>query len=109
MDYYTPDRWVVLEFTTTRHTTYKVLAGWSGGYLQGQSWKLNSGITKVEEDGDCYLFHGASGSVYCCRKSGYGWNSYMTDVYRSFEEKINDIDANMTVMPEKTNFLELNI
>jgi len=66
---YQPDNWVILEITNKGEKTYKVLAGWSGGYLDGDFWQLNSGITKVENGGDFYLFHGHSGSVYKCHKN----------------------------------------
>lgn len=69
MSEYNPDNWLLLKFDTKEHGIfYKVLAGWSGGYLYGDSWKLNSGVTKVEVDGDYYLFYGYSGSVYKCHK-----------------------------------------
>ncbi len=49
---YTPDSWVVLKVKAGKGTFpfYKVLAGWSGGYLSGDSWRINSGITRVEDD-----------------------------------------------------------
>lgn len=49
---------------------YKVLAGWSGGYATGDSWKLNSGITGFRRDADGYCyFEGYTGSVYKCHTS----------------------------------------
>jgi dihydrodipicolinate synthase/N-acetylneuraminate lyase len=70
----TPDRWIVvtLRDPTTEQTIDKVLAGWYGGYLNGDSWKLNSGISKVEETENYFLFHGYSKSVYKCYKNRYG-------------------------------------
>jgi len=63
-----PDHWVILQITTSQETFYKVLAGWSGGFTTGDSWKLNSGVASVEEDENFYFFHGSSGSVYKCSK-----------------------------------------
>jgi hypothetical protein len=80
MSTYTPDRWVILKLTKNNETNFKVLAGWSGSYLEGQSWKINSGITKVEVEDDSYLFHGYSGSVYKCGKSSYGTNMIMNGI-----------------------------
>lgn len=65
---YTPDNWVILRIAHADEVIYKILAGWSGGYLDGSSWRLNSGITRVEEDDDEIRFYGHSGSVYHCRK-----------------------------------------
>lgn len=75
---YTPDCWVVVKIinNTTNNVHYRVFANWYGGYLGSDSWKLNSGITKVEVDGDYYLFHGSSGSVYRCNKNIYRTSGY---------------------------------
>lgn len=95
MTTYNPDRWVVIK---NQHC-YRVFATWSGSYTQGSSWKLNSGITKVERDGDFLLFHGASGSVYRCHKNGYGitgmWH-YLID------------HPEITVLPKDTDFVGMN-
>lgn len=65
----TPQRWVVLKLPDNN---YKIFATWGGGYLIGDRWKLNSGISKVEEDKNFYYFYGFSGSCYKCHKKGYG-------------------------------------
>ena len=64
-----PDNWVTLKLTTKSETFFKVLAGWSGGYLDGDSWKLNSGIEDIQETEKYYDFIGSSGSIYRCRKN----------------------------------------
>ena len=61
---YTPDNWVILEIDDY----HKVLCGISGGYLDGDTWKMNSGISKITEDDKAYYIHGLSGSVYKCYK-----------------------------------------
>lgn len=69
----TPSRWVVVKIDNNTDTPfYKVFATWSGGYLNGDRWKLNSGIKSVESDEDYYYFIGHSGSCYKCHKNGYG-------------------------------------
>lgn len=83
----TPDRWVIVKVTTDETPYFKVLAGWSGGYLHGDSWRLNSGISKVEREGDFYLFHGYSGSVYRCHVNGYGLNIIMIGILNTLEQK----------------------
>ena len=68
------DRWVIIKVDEDLH---KVFGMWYGSYLCGESWRLNSGIVKVEEDGeDHYLFHGESGSIYRCHKEAYGTSGY---------------------------------
>ena len=78
---YEPDNWVVIKING-KDPHYRVLAGWSGGYLQGSNWRMNSGITKVEEDDKAYYFSGSSGSTYRCGKQSYGLrmnNAYVWD------------------------------
>lgn len=67
---YTPDNWVVVRFKGD-DPHYRILAGWSGGYTTGDSWRMNSGITKVEETDDHFLFYGSSGSCYKCHHASY--------------------------------------
>lgn len=82
---YTPDRWVIIKGKWNGETVYKVLAGWSGGYLEGQSWRINSGITKVTVDDSYYYFEGSSGSTYKCHKNGYGLNLIMGSIVQQIE------------------------
>ena len=65
----TPERWVILKLP---NNNYKVFGTWSGGHLDGDRWKLNSGIDKVEQDENFYYFIGFSGSCYKCHKKTYG-------------------------------------
>lgn len=112
MSEYNPDRWVMLKFTNEENGTvvYKILAGWSGSYLHGASWKLNSGVTKIEEDGQCYLFHGSSGSVYRCHKNSYGVTMYTAGILESFYRDIEEAKLKIKLEcldEDKTNFMEL--
>ncbi len=68
---YHPDNWVIIKLEHAESPggfAYKVLGGWSGGYLDGNYWRLNSGIERWTEDEKYYYFHGYSGSVYKCFK-----------------------------------------
>lgn len=81
MTTYNPDNWVIIEIKTPE-PFYKVLAGWCGGYLDGDSWRMNSGIVKHTFDGDYWNFYGSSGSCYCCYVDSYGLrmnNGYIWD------------------------------
>lgn len=88
---YTPDRWVVVEFTTPIEIFTKVFAGWYGGSTGGDSWKLNSGITNTRIDGDIYEFDGYSGSTYRCHSSGHGMSSYMLNLMCSWMKEIENM------------------
>lgn len=97
---YNPDRWVILKIKGKSETLFKVLAGWSGSYIEGQSWKINSGITKVSQEGDYYLFEGHSGSVYKCHKNSYGTNMISAGILSELlsDPKTKDI---VEVIPEQ--------
>ena len=56
---YTPDYWTIVKITTPQDDViYKVFATWVGGYVEGDSWKMNSGIIEVKTEGDYLLFRG---------------------------------------------------
>lgn len=82
MNTYTPDVWVVLEFDAPQleKPMQKVFAGWYGGFAGSNSWKLNSGITKVSKVGDWWEFDGYSGSTYRCHANNYHMSSLMQGV-----------------------------
>jgi hypothetical protein len=78
MSRYDPECWEILKITKDGEViSYKVFGGWRGGYLSGDSWKLNSGIKSFKKLEDRIDFRGFSGSVYCCRvygeNIGSGW------------------------------------
>jgi hypothetical protein len=67
MTEYVPDNWAIIHIKS-EDEHYRVLAGWTGVHLNADQWRLNSGITTVREDDECYYFDGYSGSVYKCFK-----------------------------------------
>jgi hypothetical protein len=79
-------------------------------HLYGQSWKLNSGVTKIVEDGQCYLFEGYSGSVYRCHKNAYGTVNITAGMLASWKKEFEDAGRpdDLMVMPEQTNFMEID-
>lgn len=84
---YVPDRWLLVEMEIDGKPMRKVFGTWSGGYLDGDSWRMSSGVESVEEHDNYYLFKNYSGSVYKCRKKGSGTTSYGSAVLNSM--KIN--------------------
>ena len=109
MSDYTPDKWVVVKITALDNPpVHKVFASWYGGYLGSDSWKLNSGITKVAENTDYYFFDGFSGSCYACRKGSYGTNLYGEGVLNNLIDKIERAGGTCSILSEETNWLEIN-
>ena len=101
---HTPDRWVLLRIVKDADVQFKVLGSWSGSYLYGGSWRLNSGIVKVEDDGDYILFHGASGSTYKCHKESYGLTSITGPVFEEFKDACGDA---VEVVEDYTSWIHL--
>ncbi len=54
------------------------------------------------------MFDGSSGSTYACHKGTYGANSYGYGVLKNMITKALDNGITIEVLPEETNFLELN-
>jgi hypothetical protein len=104
----TPNRWVVVKIGT-EDPIYKVFATWNGGYLDGDSWKMNSGIKSIEEDEESLLFNGYSGSVYHCFKNAYGTNSYSQGVLDDMIKKAKEVypDKPIAMLPEDTDWINL--
>jgi hypothetical protein len=104
MTEYYPDRWCVLQIEEADATVYKVLGGWSGGYLYGGSWRINSGIVRAEQAPGEVRFHGGSGSVYICPESQYGVNMASSGILSELQQLDN---VTVTVLPENTNWQEI--
>ena len=108
MSEYLPDNWVVLKIKEGKLDSgfYKVLAGWSGGYLHGDSWRMNSGITRVEDHETYYSFYGYSGSVYKVWKDRYGLRMNNAGVYNQLKEN-EAFEGQITLMPEDTDWMSV--
>ena len=102
---YRPKAWVVISI---EHLSLdpKVLYHKVYAELSNDSWRMNSGITDIEEDEDFYYFYGVSGSCYLCRKHLYG-----VDLARSPLEMVmnnaKSLDIEIKILPKSTNFLEI--
>lgn len=101
MSEYNPESWVIIKIINDKtdqddlKVLYKVFGSWRGNFVNSDSWRLNSGITKVEEQENCYIFYGASGSAYHCYKTGEGrpMGSYNTGVLGQLMNQLNNKDG----------------
>ena len=99
MSTYTPDSWVIVKIQSEKYgTIYKVLAGWSGSYLYGASWKLSSGIVTFEDKGEHYESLQDSGSTYVLYKSSERMSAVMASTFASFEEQLKRNDGTIEVI-----------
>jgi hypothetical protein len=69
---------------------------------------MNSGITAVEQDGDHWLFHGATGSVYRCHKHRYGVTGMAAGVLQNLLDKNSD-SVIIKALPEDTDWTSLEM
>lgn len=107
---YKPNYWQVVKITSTEgKILYKVFATWVGGYVEGDSWKMNSGIETVKVNEKTIEFSGYSGSVYECLldEGSYRTSMYTQSVLDSMIKKADLIGAKIEVLPFETNFEKL--
>lgn len=101
---YFPDNWVVIKFKGD-DPHYRILAGWSGGYTASDSWRMNSGITRVEEDEHYFYFYGSSGSCYQCHKEAYCLRKNNAYIWAALQEKHRD---KVEMMPADTDWRNID-
>ena len=101
---YIPDNWVIIKIKG-EDPHYRVLAGWSGGYTTGDSWRMNSGITKVEVRQDQYIFYGSSGSQYICHKDAYGLRKNNWHAWHATQAQHGD---KVEMMKENNDWLKMD-
>lgn len=104
-----PDKWVIVKISKEgEETIYKVFASWAGGYLRGNSWRLNSGIKSIYKEDGSYRITGYSGSHYVCNENYYGviGNSNRA-VLDEFIERGGRHGYSVEVLPEDFDFLKI--
>jgi len=101
MTVYLPDNWVVLKFNTD-DPHYRLLTGVSGGYTQGDEWRMNSGITACVKEGKYYIFFGSSGSEYRCHEEMYRLRMNNAHIFAKLQS-LHGEDV-VVMMPEETDW-----
>lgn len=86
---YMPDSWVILRFESKEYGAVdKVLAAFIGGYTQGNSWKLSSGIVSVDYSEGIYTMPQASGSTYVCYENSERLSGMISGIYDGFLKQL---------------------
>ena len=85
---YQPDGW---QFILINDSTLKVFGCWWGGYLGCDTWRLNSGCSRILESENRYLVDGYSGSVYILGKGLTRLSSYGEMMLK---EIISELESN---------------
>jgi len=88
----TPDSWVILEVNHEGEQFQKILSGWSGGYLDGDSWRLSSPIKEmnIDIDSDKIKVYTESGSWYNLYKDYQGLRMSNYGIYNQLKEQHGD-------------------
>ena len=110
MNEYKPNYWKVVKITSTEgKVLYKVFATWVGGYVEGDSWKMNSGIIEVKSEGNYLLFKGYSGSVYNVvnKEESYRTSMFTQSVLDSIIKRADLIGAKVEELPFDTDWTKL--
>lgn len=106
---YQPDSWHIVVITSEDNgAVYKVLAGWSGGYTTGSSWKLSSGIEGVTRGDDgIYTLPQSSGSTYYLHENAERMSGIMLGTFSNFAAQAEETGDFTIKVIEMTEFLEL--
>ena len=107
MEYY-PDYWQVIKIQTPDEgPIFKVFASWVGGYAQGETWKLNSGIKEIRfNEPQCIEFIGYSGSSYIVRndEACYRTTAWTSSVLANI---INKSECEVEILPFSTEWSKI--
>ena len=88
----TPDAWVILEVNHKGEQFQKILSGWSGGYLDGDSWRMSSRIKEIniKVNQDFFTVDTESGSRYTLFKSRQELRMSNAGIYNQLKERFGD-------------------
>lgn len=105
-----PDNWVIISIAKEgEETVYKVFASWAGGYLGGDSWRLNSGVKSAYKEDEDWRFSGYSGSHYVCNENHYGViGGSNRSVLDEFIQRGEKHGYTVEVLPEDYDFELIN-
>ena len=87
--YYAPDGWAFLKIQVEGcEPTVKVFGSWAGGHLNGDWWRVNSGVIQIEENLNEYIVSGYSGSQYILSKQNNHITSYNKGVLEDMIQEL---------------------
>ena len=87
-----PDSWVILEINHNGEQFQKILAGWSGSYLYGDSWRMSSPIKELDIKINSKWITAVteSGSTYNLSLPHQGLRMSIAGIYNELKEKHGD-------------------
>jgi len=87
-----PNAWVIIEVNHEGKQFQKILSGWSGGYLDGDSWRMSSPIKEmhINIDSEWIIATTESGSTYRLLKESQGLRMSNAGIWNELKEKFGD-------------------
>ena len=87
-----PDNWVILEINHNGEQFQKILSGWSGSYLYGDSWRMSSPIKEldIKANSKWITVVTESGSTYNLSKPHQGLRMSNAGIYNQLKEMFGD-------------------
>jgi len=88
----TPNSWVVVEINHKDQKYKKIVSGWSGGYLDVDSWRLSSDIKRVDKAHSPFyaVVETMSGSVYNLYYQANGMRMSNAGIYDELKDRFGD-------------------
>jgi len=89
----TPNSWVILEVNHEGKQFQKILSGWSGGYLDGDAWRLSSPIKElnISIDSEWITAITETGSTYKLLRESQGLRISNAGIYNRLKERFGDM------------------
>lgn len=105
---YSPDTYQFIRISSgnDKEVVTKLFAVWTGGYLDGAAWKLNSGATKITKEDGMYFVHGHSGSVYAIPVEQPPMTSYGENVLEHITENADAVNIHIELISSEEAFKE---
>jgi len=98
-----PDVWELIRITNDGANIDKILSGWYGGYANGDSWRLSSRISKIEDHPDYLYIVTESETEYELYKSVRRFSGMTAGIYEFYSKKIeeqNKLDTSKVITIE---------
>ncbi len=84
------------------------MAGWSGSFMYGSSWKLSSGVVTFDDCGETHwTSKQSSGSVYKLVKQCEGWTTTMHETYMGLMANL-DVELEQVLVDDFVLFIQNN-
>ena len=101
---YYPDKWELVKIKGKDMEFYKIFASFYGGFTNGDSWKISSGVIEVIEHEYHYSFINSSGSIYECNKDATGMSLYSSGIYETLKGNMELSGFSMETIDVKEYF-----